>query len=240
MQKLIIVLRLSIAGIFFIYPCIFYSYAETIYFKNGDKIKEEIAYSKEGTIWFDRESGLFGIAMGDIDKIDNDDGSISKYDFRGLYNGALRYVQERNYIKAVELYDMLLESFSDNKELHYLRGFLSHKLGNIEEAASDYLFLISHDSADAQILNNLGVIYAGRKEYQEAEKLFNSAIEKDPRSTEPYRNLAKLFLEISDYISAKKYWEKVSAFNPDDREAKNNLGYIEQELIKGKVKESQK
>lgn len=239
-RKLIIASALVIAGIFLICPCIFCSYAETIYFKNGDKVKGEIAYFKAGTIWFDRESGLFGIAMGDIDKIENDDGTISKYDFKSLYRGALRHAQEKNYIKAVELYDILLETFDDNKELHYLRGFLNHKLGNIEEAAGDYLFLIGHDSADTQILNNLGVIHAGRKEYQEAEKLFKSAIEKDPRLTEPYRNLAKLFLEMSDYISAKTYWEKVSGFNPDDKEAKTNLEYIEQVIIEGKVKASQK
>jgi len=58
-------------------------YSETIYTKDGKVIQAKISEKTDTTIWYEVVSGdmveYVGIDIADIEKIVNDDGSISKY-----------------------------------------------------------------------------------------------------------------------------------------------------------------
>ena len=59
------------------------AYAETIYTKDGRQIKAKITEKTETVIWYEVLAGdivkYIGINISEIDKILNDDGSISEY-----------------------------------------------------------------------------------------------------------------------------------------------------------------
>jgi tetratricopeptide (TPR) repeat protein len=206
--------------------------AETIYCKDGRIVKGKIMYHSRRSVWFDYQSGTTGVSFDEIDRIMNDDGSISKYDFRNLYKQSQQYIIEGQYDRALELYDILLEAFPDSRLIRSLRGFLRHKLGALNEAETDYLFLFEHDAADAGILNNLGAIHAGRQEYKEAKKWFGKALKMNSRSVQTHNNLADILLKNKEYKLALVEYKRVLKLSPDNAQALYNIGYIYKE--KGK------
>lgn len=200
--------------------------AEIIYLKDGKVIKEKIIYRSKHSIWLNYKPGSLGINMQNIDKIENDDGSISKYDLRTLYKKSQDSIEKGEYSEAIKLYNILIETLPNDVEIHYLRGILNHKIGEFDEAIKDYDFLIKNEAADAKILNNLGSIYASKKEYKEAKKWFARAIKEDSRLVEAHNNIAAILLQTENYKYAIAEYKRVIKLDPRNTEALYNLGLI--------------
>ncbi|MFA5361650.1 MAG: tetratricopeptide repeat protein [Candidatus Omnitrophota bacterium] len=218
--------------VFFVLAALCPSSAETIYCKDGRVARGKIQYHSRRSVWFDYNSDTTGVSFDEIDRIENDDGSISKYDFRTLYKQSQQYIVEGQYAKALDLYDILLETFPDSRLIHYLRGVLRHKLGKLPEAESDYVYLYERDAADAGVLNNLGALHAERQEYKEAKKWFGRALKKNSRSVQVHNNLADVLLKNKEYKLALVEYRRVLKLNPDNAQALYNIGYIYKEKEK--------
>ena len=58
-------------------------FAETIYTKNGETIKANVSELSNGTLWYETTSGdvteYQGMDMANVEKVLNDDGSVSQY-----------------------------------------------------------------------------------------------------------------------------------------------------------------
>lgn len=202
--------------------------AEKIYCKDGRVVRAEILSRGKRSVWFEQKFGgtvgSVGISINDIDRIENDDGSISKYDYKFLYEESRDCIRHKNYKEAARLYGLLLESFPDSIQIHHLRALLNHKIGRLDEAVKDYKFCIRRGVADVKVFNNLGVIYAKRKEYKEAINWFNRATEEDPRMIDVHSNLAEVFMRTEDYNRAIYEYKRVIEVKPDNAEALYNLG----------------
>ena len=201
-------------------------HAETIYCKDGTVVRGKIQYRSMCSVWLKNNIGAFGISLTDVEKIINDDKTISKYDLRSLYKKSLAYIKEGNYAEAVRLYTILLETFPRDKSLHYLRGMLNQEIGELDKARDDYMFLVSQDAADANILNNIGIICARQQRYKEALKWLDRAIKKDPQRALIRNNLADVLFEMKDYDKAIPEYTRVIRLKPDSVEALYNLGFI--------------
>lgn len=203
-------------------------YAEKIYVKGGRITEGEIISRDKRSVWVKQGSadtvGAIGISIDDIEKIENADGSISKYDYKSLYEKSQDCIKHKEYKEAVRLYGLLLESFPESVHIHHLRALLNHRIGDLPEAAEDYKFCIEHGISDVKIYNNLGVIYAKRKEYQEAIDCFSKATEERPDMVESHNNLAEVFMRTQDYNRAISEYEKVIKAEPDNADARYNLG----------------
>ena len=221
MKKFFILLNVLVF-IFLIIPPL--CNAEKIYYKDGEIVYGKILYRSKGSVWIKHKLGSIGIDLQSIDRIENDDGSISKYDYESLVNMIQNYIRQKKYNKAVELCSLLLESFPDSAQIRYLRSSLNQKIGNFEQAIEDYNFLIKHEVADAKILNNLGAIYANDKEYREAMDLFIMATGDNPDIVEAHNNLAELLLQTKDYNRAIDEYKKVIDIEPDNVITLHNLG----------------
>jgi len=202
-------------------PCL---YAEKIYLKNGNVVNEEISRRQKGTIWIKQQGGAIGFDLQNIERIENDDGSISKYDYPSLLKTIQEDIIQKKYDSAIRLCGVLLESFPDNTQIHYLRGILSQERGDFSTAAEDYNFLVEHKSADARIFNNLGTIIANNKNYNEAMSLFIKALEENPAMIEARENLGQLLIQTKEYGRAVDEYKKVVDLQPDNIEALYNLG----------------
>jgi len=59
------------------------AYAETIYTKDGRQIKAKITEKTETVIWYEISTGdmveYVGIDISEVEKVSNDDGSVSEY-----------------------------------------------------------------------------------------------------------------------------------------------------------------
>ena len=200
--------------------------AEKLYLKDGRIISGEITHRRWDTVWIEYMQGSIGINISTIDRIDNDDGSISKYDYESLSNMIKNSIRQKDYNSATRFCSLLLESFPNNAQIRYLRGNLNQKVGNLKEAIQDYNFLIQHKVADAIIINNLGAIYVDQKEYQKAIELFTNAIEKNPNMAEAHNNLAELFLLTKNSSRAIEEYNKTIQLEPKNITALYNLGIV--------------
>ena len=198
--------------------------AEKIYYKDGKAITAAILYRNKDTVWVKYMSGSFGVNVTDIDRIENEDGSISKYDYESILNLVQAYIRQKKYNEAATSLNLLVESSPDNTQLHYLRAMLNQKAGDLKAAVNDYNFLLEHRAADEQVFNNMGAIYANDKEYKQAMDLFVQAAAKAPDAVEVHDNLAQLFMRTGDYSRARDEYNIVVSSEPKNTTALYNLG----------------
>lgn len=198
--------------------------AEKIYRKDGKIIDADILYRNKGSIWIKHGSGAAGLDIRNINKIENKDGSVSKFGYELASIEIQGLIAQKKYKEAEKLCGLLLQTFPGDNQLHYLRGLLNQKIGNLEQAQAEYDILIKKGIADAQVFNNLGIIYAGKNKGKEAEGLFIKAIGKNPGMVEAHNNLADLLLQSKDYSRAIEEYNEVIGKEPGNSEALYNLG----------------
>ena len=201
-----------------------FCYAEKICCKDGKVFYGTIIYRTKESVWIRYSAGAIGVNLNNIDRIENEDGSISRYDYRFLYNAIQDSVAKKKYSDAIDMCGILLKSFPENAQMYYLRAVISHKIGNMEQAIRDYDFLIQNKLADADVFNNLGVIYANNKEYQKAKELFLKAVKSNGKKAEIHDNLAEVLMQIKDYTNAIEEYNKVTEVEPDNTMAIYNSG----------------
>jgi tetratricopeptide (TPR) repeat protein len=84
--------------------------------------------------------------------------------------------------------------------------------------------------------NNLGIIFLGRGQVDEAISRFQTAVDLRPENAPAHDNLAKAFLQKGQVADALLHYRKLLEIQPDNAEAHNILGTI---LIQqGRVREA--
>ena len=198
--------------------------AEKIYLSDGAVRNESIAYRDKNSLWIKHPDGVIGINLNRITKIENDDGSLSKYDYDNICKKIQQLVKEEKFSEAATTCDMLLETFPDSTKIHYMKALLNHRAGNTGETIGDYKFILDKDVEDPKVMNNLGAIYASDKNTKQATEMFDKAAKKNPGMPEPHENLAMLFMSLKDYNSAIEEYKKVIEKEPENTGALYNLG----------------
>ena len=109
------------------------------------------------------------------------------------------------YIKAIS------EQLSDdslNLELHAQRAELLIAEGQIDRAIDDYLFLLSNNSKDAIVYNNLGHSYYLLENYEQALRYLNIAASLDTTLSTVFHNLGLTYLSLNKYEKAENCFNK--------------------------------
>ena len=198
--------------------------AEKIYYKDGTTVTGQVIGRDKNSVWVKGSPKDTAINPDRIEKILNDDGSISKYDYGTILRTIENKVKAGNYNEAADLCDLLVQSFPKSNEVHYLRAVLNQKAGRLSKTAEDYKFMIDSQDTDAKVLNNLGAVYASDKDNQRAMEMFKKAAEKNGDMPEVHYNLAFLFMQAKDYNAAIDEYNKVIAKEPGDTTALYDLG----------------
>jgi Tfp pilus assembly protein PilF len=211
-------------ALIFVFFAAFDCRAEKIYYRDGRVFSGEVLYRKGQSVWVKTKLGSMGIPLENIDKIVNEDGSISKHDYKSLSDSIQASILKKDYSQALSLCAVLLEVFPQDNQLHYLRGILSQKSGDPVSAEAEYRFLIEHKAADAKVFNNLGAIYAKAGKDKQAQELFVEALKSDPEIKEARDNLAAVSMHLKDYPRAIEEYQKALDLDPDSPRILYNLG----------------
>jgi tetratricopeptide (TPR) repeat protein len=205
------------------------SSAEKIYCKDGKIIAGEIAYRTKNSIFLRQNNGSFGVPLTNIEKIVNDDGTISKFDYDYTYKLLQENIRSKNYVLAINACSELLSSIPDSYSLHYLRGMFNQKSGNSQDALKDYNFLVQQNKADYLVMNNIGVIYANSNLIKEASDAFSQAIKLNPYIAKPHENLAGILFQLKDYPAAAEEYSTALTLDPGNAKTMYYLArvYIE-------------
>ncbi len=113
-------------------------------------------------------------------------------------------------------------------EVHGKTGELREKAdelfrkGKYEEALNIY----SKIEMDDVTANNIGVCLVKLGKYDEAEKYYKIAMQKNPKNPNVYFNLGKLYYRKKKYRKSLKYFKKCVKIEPENKSALNNIGVI--------------
>ena len=155
---------------------------------------------------------------------------ISNYNF--YYDLVIKYLNlaEENGFKTNDIdllkgfsyyelgmYDLSLKSCTEalltrNSDSLLLLIAKLYYVQNIYSVAKQYLFRVNECSEDEDILLSakklLAQIYLTEKEYDSAEKEFNSILEKNKNYTDAYYGLGVIYEERGDAVKARALWRQ--------------------------------
>ncbi len=200
--------------------------AEKIFCKDGTVVEGDIVRFENGEVWVGRESGVRKIGIKRIDTILNADGTLSRYDSKNLIKRVMEYIREQKYAEAKSFCEPLIDYLDGNPRVLYLRAVLNQKTGDTEGAIRDYQLLLETGGADPAAYNNLGSIYAGRKEFSRAVELYKKALEKDPAFVQGHNNLADVYMQTGDDERAFEEYLAVAALEPGNARVLYNIGVL--------------
>lgn len=104
----------------------------------------------------------------------------------------------------------------DNPEaLHLLGTYYLVARNDVDKAKELFAQALSHDSTDAALHNDLGVIAMKEGDYEEALQRFSRAAQYDPASLEAHYNLAIVLERLGRASQARRAWEQYLKLDPD-------------------------
>jgi len=144
--------------------------------------------------------------------------------FKAYLNRALAYDQEKNYEKAIEFYTEGIRLNPKERDGQFLRGKAYVAINNPDLAYVDFKNCLAIDSVYFAAMDNLGVIYLGRKQYDSALLNFNRALELKTDYSSSYKNRALTFMELKRYEEAIADFKSFLKYQPKDPDILNAIG----------------
>lgn len=86
--------------------------------------------------------------------------------------------------------------------------------------------LLTRDDVGAGVLNDLGLMYFDRKEYNKAESYYLQALEIAPTMKNPYNNLGNVYTKKGDFDKALEYYLKAIEIDPLYYGPHSNIGAL--------------
>ncbi|HEY1038853.1 MAG TPA: tetratricopeptide repeat protein [Bacteroidia bacterium] len=150
------------------------------------------------------------------------------YDIKGKYDSASYWLN-----KSLVIAEKLNDSRAKGSSLLSI-GVVNLNKGNYDEAISYYNQALSNFKAinekrgEAQAHNNIGVILKKLKRYDEAIEHYNAALEINKAAKSPayemcLTNIANIYCEKKDFVTAKKYFDNAIK---DNLQNKNYISLI--------------
>jgi len=156
------------------------------------------------------------------------------------------YTRQGQYDLAIEDFNRAIEMDSIYYEAYYERGTVYQTLKVYEKSVNDYekafylypaLKNTLHKSLKiCEGYNNLGMVYLKSKNYQEALKNFNNAIDWNPIFHEPYLNRGITYRNLHYFDAAISDFNRVLKLDIAKVEASFNLALTYEEM--GKIDET--
>lgn len=136
--------------------------------------------------------------------------------------------QDAKYEDAVQAYNVLLQKYPDDANLHFLMGLAKQKLTKNQEALLEYQKAVELDPQLGKAWQQMGFILTDRMDYKRAEQAFERALSIDPKAGASWEGLAQTYFSMQDQQKAEDAYKKLLEIEKDNFHALYNLGQIEQ------------
>lgn len=137
------------------------------------------------------------------------------------------YSGAADFIRALELYDFLLETQPANAEFLYGRALVQLKLGDTAQAETSLRRAIAERPAVSRYWFRLGRMLSELEPSDEAIAAYEESIRLRPDSRSAHLNVAVLYRRRGDDEAARGVYEKVLSFAPYYAAARFNLALLE-------------
>ena len=162
---------------------------------------------------------------------------LNKNKIDAYINLSQAYRQKKNYEQAfqiiskakniapenkqvIEQYNLISNEYSSNR---YSAASNAFESGNYNQAIEQYK-LINPPTADS--LLGIAAAYQALENYNEAINFYKKALNLSPQNPDIPYYIASLYINLNDTVSAKPYIEQALNKNPNNKQAKEILNYI--------------
>jgi tetratricopeptide (TPR) repeat protein len=117
-------------------------------------------------------------------------------------------------------------SFAEHARMHFLLGRLLREGGQLDQAIQHLTEAIHLAPDFVEPYLELGQTHLDRRQFQEALKAYNHAIEAVPQSSLAYYRAGLIFKECKDYINAEHMLRMAAKLAPEDLAIQRQLGAV--------------
>ena len=107
--------------------------------------------------------------------------------------------------KALELYGTHISLEPEALDARFEMAVTLDRVGRLEEALLHLLFIYENRPDDVGVMNNIGVIYSKRGEFNQAVRILEKALKVDPNQPGVLVNVAQAYYRLGDYSMAWEY-----------------------------------
>ena len=124
-------------------------------------------------------------------------------------------IQLKDYKKALDCYNELLEHFDADADLFMKIGLCHEAFGNLEKAKAFFLKARALDENNDEIYFHLGICFTKDRKFDAAEAAFKKAIILDPLKEEFYIGLAQVYQKTNQMTAAYRFYQKATDVAPE-------------------------
>lgn len=133
---------------------------------------------------------------------------------------ARQLLGEREYEKAQQVCDRVIESAKNDSELILTVADLFLEFSRYDEALEYLKAAFAHNPDSAPIFNKLGMVLRKSGRFEEAEKFYIQALERQAKNEIIYFNLGRVYLDMRRWKDAIGAADRALTINPEFAEAK--------------------
>ena len=139
-------------------------------------------------------------------------------------------LDEKDYIKAIDNYNMALKLNPEYAEAYYFRGYAYYNLKDYGKAIEDYSKAIKLNPEYEVVYDFRGNVYADLKEYDKAIEDYSKAIELNPEDAYAYYFRGHAYVDLKEYDKAIEDYNKAIELNPEYAAAYMSRGFAYRNL----------
>ncbi len=125
------------------------------------------------------------------------------------------YLFEKDHFEeAFDIFEILLEKQTDDRELLEKAGYCQQKMGNFREAVLFYQRIGFTGEPNLWTLKNMGLCYRNNGEYKQALEAYEKATVLQPDDQTIESLIGFCHLKLGDYSRALKHYFKIEYLNP--------------------------
>jgi len=133
---------------------------------------------------------------------------------------------QKQYERAMSVYNKALEKLPDNLDLLYMRGLLAEKMNRLDQVEQDFRRVLELDPNHVQAINALGYTLADRTDrYEEAHELIKKALILRPDDYYILDSMGWVLYRLGDHAKAIEYLRKAES-KKHDPEIAAHLGEV--------------
>ncbi len=132
-----------------------------------------------------------------------------------LYNEALKLIEERQYVAAIETLETLLDAFPDHAPAHNDLAVVHFENGSHDKALHHLERASELDRDNFNTLRNLGSVYMAMDRMEDALAVYQRVIQNESQDPEAWLMLANINSQLGRADDAKKNLAKILEINPD-------------------------
>ena len=148
---------------------------------------------------------------------------IDSNNVEGLYNLARLY-QANRPLKALEIYERILDRTGDEWEILLQTAETYNSLGRYDEAAEKFKHMLELDPSNKVLQRQLAETFGRAGKFPEAQQLLEGILESDPKNAEALSSLADVFMEQHQYERALPIYQKLLLQERQNTEIRLRIG----------------